>query len=693
MKRRIFCLLLAILITAVLPTQILAVDSLAMAAEPVSEERTPMDIVHYDPSTSEYVHDDPAAWESVPLAEKVTIRSGGSGLEGVSYYGYTVLGEMGNDDLPFQRVYDLMFTAAKQYGDSGGGTSVSPRYSFSAYELPLLPLDTINLIFHTMRNDHPEFFWLQNECLFWVTDYTPEAPSETCVDSFALRFYTYDDGLPAAQERFRSAADDLLTGITGSSAYELEFSLHNTLAECLTYAPDQTDHGAYTTLVTKTGSSAGLAVAFQYLLQRLRVNSFVVTGQLDGAAHVWNIVKLDESWYYVDLALDMPISKKVPPRASHNYFNKGSKTMDYSHIPEPTVNVFINTLEDHQDSPHFHYYFVLPKDRNTMTHTLRCRCGDTIMNEEHSFGDPEIIREATCTKPGSYSQTCTTCWYTKTVAIPATGHSYGAESVSADDLITRICTTCSDVNSRSAFLYIYLSGNEICITGYEGIRTDIVIPDQLKDHTVVQIQANAFQGKAEVTSVTIPVSVKVIEEGVFSGCDALTDIYYGGNRDQWAAIKLPTTDDSFARAMIHYTDTGLLLDIATEEVTIRLTKGDVSYQLSSSDKGDRYTASDLPKDTYLLSIEKEGFVPYQREYEYDGHGGWLSIQLFRPGDINGSGDKADAKDMQRMYEHLTGTSAITDLYLQKVADVNGDGAIDVYDLQRLYEHVTKINEF
>ena len=87
------------------------------------------------------------------------------------------------------------------------------------------------------------------------------------------------------------------------------------------------------------------------------------------------------------------------------------------------------------------------------------------------------------------------------------------------------------------------------------------------------------------------------------------------------------------------------------------------------------------------------FPNRKHSYEYDGSGGWLAVRLLLPGNINGKGLKADAEDMQRLYEHLTGITAITEPYLRKVADVNGDGAIDVYDLQRLYEHVSKIKEF
>lgn len=69
-----------------------------------------------------------------------------------------------------------------------------------------------------------------------------------------------------------------------------------------------------------------------------------------------------------------------------------------------------------------------------------------------------------------------------------------------------------------------------------------------------------------------------------------------------------------------------------------------------------------------------------------------TMQILRPGDINQSGGEADAIDMQRLYEYLTGSYTITDPYLLRVADINDDGQVDVYDLQLLYEVVSGISK-
>lgn len=48
-------------------------------------------------------------------------------------------------------------------------------------------------------------------------------------------------------------------------------------------------------------------------------------------------------------------------------------------------------------------------------------CGITI-SEEHSFGEKEVTKEATCSASGTKTKTCETCGYESKTVIPATGH-------------------------------------------------------------------------------------------------------------------------------------------------------------------------------------------------------------------------------------------------------------------------------
>lgn len=671
MKKSIICLFLAVLITAMLPAQAMAMGN------PASNSAGT-----------------PAGYEAND-SEEGTILQGNRQESLSSYYGYNALCDMEEDiSSPgvMTGVYECMFAAANAYSGNADRDAeyglLSPWYKLTECGLIELPDYFMELIFQTMRNDHPELFWLRNVCRFAYDD------SGENVTAFALCFYEYAEGFSAAQKAFEEKACAFLARIPEGNPYETEFHIHNTLLEQLSYTADNsTDQSAYAALVSGYGSSAGYAAAFQYLLQQKGIGSFTVTGGLGDTPHVWNMVQLDDSWYFVDPALDDPIVQDGFPMVNHDYFNVGTASMEASlHEIDTDRNVpstYLNEYIDHTPSQQLCYHNLVDITRDT--HTLYCSY-EGFITEAHRFGTQNILTAPTCTEEGSYTQTCEVCAYQMEVTLPPQGHHYSDGIADENERITYTCTECSSSDSRSAFSYRELSENTIAVIGYEGIhRTDITIPAEIDGFTVVEIGGGAFQDRIDLASIRIPYGVTAIGKYAFSGCDNLT-VHYGGNEDQWKQINIAPHNEGLDRATVHHEDTRLLLDIEDKDARVELIGGDTPYTLVRS--GDWYTLDDLPAGTYTLRAEKEGYVSYQREIVYAGKGVLISFQLLRPGNINGKGgDAADAADMQQMYDYLTGTVTIIDPYLLKVADVNGDNAVDVYDLQRLYEAISGIRDF
>jgi len=63
-----------------------------------------------------------------------------------------------------------------------------------------------------------------------------------------------------------------------------------------------TDNTAYAALVQRAANSEGLAFAYVELCRQLDVDCRIVYGQLDWHEHCWNIIKLDDSYYHVDVS-------------------------------------------------------------------------------------------------------------------------------------------------------------------------------------------------------------------------------------------------------------------------------------------------------------------------------------------------------------------------------------------------------
>lgn len=62
------------------------------------------------------------------------------------------------------------------------------------------------------------------------------------------------------------------------------------------------DNTAYSALVQGWANSEGLAFAFVELCRQLNVDCRIVYGQLDWIEHCWNIIKIDGSYYHVDVS-------------------------------------------------------------------------------------------------------------------------------------------------------------------------------------------------------------------------------------------------------------------------------------------------------------------------------------------------------------------------------------------------------
>ena len=99
---------------------------------------------------------------------------------------------------------------------------------------------------------------------------------------------------------------------------------------------------------------------------------------------------------------------------------------------------------------------------------IKIHCTDGIIGKEeceHTFDEGKVTTEATCTKEGVKTYTCTKCGVSKTEAIPATGHKLGeAKNVKAATCTEagytgdKYCETCNELVEK---------GKEIPATGHD----------------------------------------------------------------------------------------------------------------------------------------------------------------------------------------------------------------------------------
>ncbi|MBR1771535.1 MAG: hypothetical protein IJ747_05855 [Lachnospiraceae bacterium] len=187
------------------------------------------------------------------------------------------------------------------------------------------PVEAVNTaqlknVFEAVYNDHPELFWLD-------TGYSCKYKSGgECVE-VTLAYNRTAQNLSKSKQEFENAAESILSGARNvSGTKEREKYVHDQLVQKASYSLSAAmNQSAYSALVSGDTVCAGYARAFQYLLQQLQIPCYYCTGY-SGEDHAWNIVKLDDGYYNVDVTWD-----DTDP-STYDYYNKSDAEFVGTHV-------------------------------------------------------------------------------------------------------------------------------------------------------------------------------------------------------------------------------------------------------------------------------------------------------------------------------------------------------------------------
>ncbi len=124
---------------------------------------------------------------------------------------------------------------------------------------------------------------------------------------------------PSQIRRLKTVLTEKILQFSDSSANgtlpQQALSLFSQLSDACAYDPDNTLRSqnssldpslgttAYGALADNLADSMGMALAYSALCRQAGIECYVVNGTLDGTAHSWNIIKLDDAYYHADVAL------------------------------------------------------------------------------------------------------------------------------------------------------------------------------------------------------------------------------------------------------------------------------------------------------------------------------------------------------------------------------------------------------
>ncbi len=230
-------------------------------------------------------------------------------------------GETG-DDLVFPEdfypYYQMLDETGKHLYRQIYANAIALNKAFSPVEA--VSITTLKNVFSAVYNDHPELFWLE-------TSYAGKFGGDGKCIQIVLRFNWTADDINSAREAFQQGANEVTAQLQNpGNSYETERQIHDILLEKLEYdLHAEMNQSAYSALVNGKTVCAGYARAFQYLLQQSGIPCYYCTGYA-GENHAWNIVRLEDGFYNVDVTWD------DTPEGEYDYFNKSDQDYEDTHL-------------------------------------------------------------------------------------------------------------------------------------------------------------------------------------------------------------------------------------------------------------------------------------------------------------------------------------------------------------------------
>lgn len=274
-----------------------------------------------------------------------------------------------------------------------------------------------NAIKHTGRPDEGDY--IQYTFGGWASSYGSYG-------SFYIVDYTVEYRTSLEQERdLEVACNNLLDSLnlSGNCNYDTICTIYDYVCKNVDYDYDNLDdenyklkYTAYAALMNKTAVCQGYANLMYRLLLQCGIDCRIV----DGGDHAWNIVQLDNTYYFIDATWDST--------SGRYYFLKSKAFFDTEHDLDG-------------------YYSSYP-----FTSQYKYATSDFSNTKVHYFGDYTTVENANCTTKGLKKRVCTDCGFTDYTNIIPAGHAFSKEytideesTCSRTGIESRHCQNCDFV--------------------------------------------------------------------------------------------------------------------------------------------------------------------------------------------------------------------------------------------------------
>lgn len=227
--------------------------------------------------------------------------------------------------------------------------------------------------------DHPEIFYVNND----YTISTIELLNSRRIEVDLSYSLSNNEELTKKINQINEVLNPIVENAKSMDKFNAELYIHDKICEICSYykynnineVPEEC-HNIFGCMVKKEAVCDGLSKTFQLILNKVGIDNIVVTGYLQNQPHAWNMVKLNEKWYHVDITSDKSVKdEKDKEEIIHSYFNittdiiKKTNTIDLNDkIPladDTENNYYIKTNKYINITDNFNTKFKNILDSNT----------------------------------------------------------------------------------------------------------------------------------------------------------------------------------------------------------------------------------------------------------------------------------------------------------------------------------------
>lgn len=202
--------------------------------------------------------------------------------------------------------------------------------------------DVLQYVFQCMFNDHPEIYWIDGYA------YTRHMQNgQIAYLTFSGKYLYTQEETRTLQVQIDQYVSQCFSGLAmNASEYEKVRHVYEYLIEHTDYNIQARDNqNILSVFLYGESVCQGYAKATQYLLERLDVSCTMVVGKVStGEGHAWNLVNVDDAYYYVDTtwgdasySIDGVAAAENEMPVSYDFLNITTNQLELTHIIDNVV--------------------------------------------------------------------------------------------------------------------------------------------------------------------------------------------------------------------------------------------------------------------------------------------------------------------------------------------------------------------